>query len=51
MRFDDAICRYAIGGYAICAWDAGDEVIIESYKCINVLSVDGSLVHFFFLES
>ena len=30
--------------------DAGDEVISESYKCIDLLSAGGSLVYFFFLE-
>ena len=31
MQFDDAICEYAI-----CAWDAGEEAISESHKCVDL---------------
>ena len=53
MRFDDAICRYAICGFGIRyahGMDAGGEVIGERYECVDCLLVDGSSVYFFFLE-
>ena len=51
MQFDDAICKYAISSYTICEYapaDVGDEAISESYKCIDLLLVDGSSVDFFY---
>ena len=40
MQFDDAICKHAPG-------DAGDEVISESHKCMDLSPVNGSSVEFF----
>ena len=47
MQFDDAIRRWAICGYAICALVAGDEAISKSYKCMDLAPWDGSSVIFF----
>ena len=50
MQFDDAIYKYTISRYAVYEYssgDVGDEAISESYKYIDVLSIDGSSVHFF----
>ena len=51
MQFDDANCSYTICGYAVSAWDVGDEAISESHKYINLLSAVGSLVRFLLLRS
>ena len=37
-------------GYDIRPGDAGDEAISESYKYIDLLSADSSLIYFFFLK-
>ena len=50
-QFDDASSRYAICGNAICALEIREmRQSGESYKCVDLMSVDAPQIDFFSLQ-
>ena len=50
MQFDNVIRKYIIYNYIIYVLITEDKVISESYKYIDLILLNSSLVIFFYLE-